>query len=115
MHDDENARQRGGDINLLQTGYGDKGYIGEIASSTRKSMITLELYALINPLIFWLDYAIERPERLSLFKTVWRSLNLVLSRIPQKELKIDIVKIILPVLAKINDFCQSSSPPLEML
>jgi hypothetical protein len=75
----------------------------------------LELYALINPLIFWLDYSIERPDRLPLFKLVWRTLNILLNQLPQKKLEIDALKIILPVLHRVNDFCQTSSPPLEML
>jgi hypothetical protein len=47
-----------------------------------RSLITLELYALINPLLFWLDYSIERPERFPLFKQVWRTLSKVLSQLP---------------------------------
>lgn len=31
----------------------------------------LELYMLINPLLFWLDFSVEREERFALFKVVY--------------------------------------------
>lgn len=80
-----------------------------------RSAITLEMYALINPLIFWLDYSIERPDRLPMFKAVWRTLNHVIDKLPSTKVDIDMVKIIMPILEKVNEFCLTSSPPLEML
>lgn len=75
----------------------------------------MELFALINALLFWLDYSIERPDRLPLFKIVWRTLSNLLAQLPTKKLNIDSVLIMLPILERVNDFCQKSSPPLEML
>jgi len=31
----------------------------------------LELYLLINPLLFWLDFSVEREDRFPLFKSVY--------------------------------------------
>lgn len=72
-------------------------------NSLSRPMINLELYALINPLVFWLDYSIERPDRLPLFKLVWKTLNTVLDQLPKsKAVKIDILEIITPVLQRVD-------------
>jgi hypothetical protein len=31
----------------------------------------MDLYLLLNPLLFWLDFSVEREERLTLFKQVY--------------------------------------------
>jgi hypothetical protein len=49
-------------------------------------------------LLFWLDYSIEKPDRLPLFKIVWRTLTKLLGQLPVKKLNIDAVVIILPIL-----------------
>jgi hypothetical protein len=36
-----------------------------------KQEYSIELYLLINPLLFWLDFSVEREERLPLFKQVY--------------------------------------------
>ncbi len=75
----------------------------------------LELYALLNPTLYWLDFSIEKPERLPVFKMVWNSLIKILDSLPNKKLDIDIVVISLPILEKVDTFCQHSSPPPEMI
>ncbi|CDW83869.1 UNKNOWN [Stylonychia lemnae] len=80
-----------------------------------KSMLSLELYALINPILFWLDFSLEKLDRLSLFKMTWKTLLKILSVLPEKLIDIDEITVILPVLQKVNNFCQQSSPQLEML
>jgi hypothetical protein len=47
-----------------------------------RSLIALELFALVNPILFWLDYSIEKPDRLPLFKMVWKTLNHVIRQLP---------------------------------
>lgn len=61
-------------------------------------MSSLELYALINPILFWLDYSIEKLDRLPLFKIIWKTLNKLLAQLPSKKIDIDGLIIILPVL-----------------
>lgn len=70
-----------------------------------KQIATLELYALINPVLFWLDYSIEKLDRLPIFKMTWKTLNKILNILPKKNLDIDAVSVILPVLHKVNVFC----------
>jgi hypothetical protein len=36
-----------------------------------KQEYCIELYLLINPLLFWLDFSVEREDRFSLFKVVY--------------------------------------------
>jgi len=70
-----------------------------------KSVLSLELYALINPILFWLDFSLEKPDRLSLFKMSWKTLLKIISVLPDKLIDIDEITIILPVLQKVNMFC----------
>ena len=41
-----------------------------------------ELYELINPLLYWLFYSIERETRLPLFKSVWSAVTAILKSLP---------------------------------
>jgi hypothetical protein len=51
----------------------------------------LELYLLINPLLFWLDFSVEREERFSLFKSVYQTIKEVLDNLPPKRIDIDLL------------------------
>ena len=63
-----------------------------------KQEYCLELYLLINPLLFWLDFSVEREERFSHFKTVYQTIKDVLENLPPKRVDIDILQIMIPIL-----------------
>jgi len=58
----------------------------------------MDLYLLLNPLLFWLDFSVEREERLNLFKQVYQTIKDVLENLPPKKVDIDILQIIIPIL-----------------
>jgi len=51
----------------------------------------MDLYLLLNPLLFWLDFSVEREERLNLFKQVYQTIKDVLENLPPKKVDIDIL------------------------
>jgi hypothetical protein len=51
----------------------------------------MELYLLLNPLLFWLDFSVEREERLQLFKQVYQTIKDVLDNLPPHKRDIDIL------------------------
>jgi hypothetical protein len=58
----------------------------------------MDLYLLLNPLLFWLDFSVEREERLNIFKQVYQTIKDVLENLPPKKVDIDILQIIIPIL-----------------
>lgn len=84
--------------------------ISVVASSRRKNEeeanshikikqdYVLELYLLINPLLFWLDFSVEREERFNLFKSVYNTIKDVLENLPPKRIDIDLLQIMIPIL-----------------
>jgi hypothetical protein len=46
---------------------------------------------LINPLLFWLDFSVEREDRLSLFKAIYQTIKDVLENLPPKKVDLDIL------------------------
>ena len=56
-----------------------------------KQEYCLELYLLINPLLFWLDFSVEREERFPLFKCVYSTIKDVLENLPAKRVDIDML------------------------
>lgn len=74
-----------------------------------------ELYLLVEPLLFWLDFSVEREERLSLFKTVYQTIKDVLDNLPPKRLDLDVLQIMIPILKRTTDFLGNNSPSLSML
>ena len=76
---------------------------------------TLELYLLINPLLFWLDFSVEREERFGLFKSVYQTIKDVLENLPPKRVDIDLLQIMIPILQKTTEYLKSNSPSLSML
>jgi len=74
-----------------------------------------ELYLLVEPLLFWLDFSVEREERLSLFKTVYQTIKDVLDNLPPKRLDLDMLQIMIPILKRTTDYLSSNSPSLSML
>ena len=74
--------------------------------------------SLIDPLLFWLNFTIERQNRLPYFKILWQTLsNFVKIMPPKKEIgfEFDLILVIVPQLSRVETFCQSSSPSLPML
>ena len=51
----------------------------------------VELYTLVNPLLFWLDYSVEREDRFSTFKIIYSTLKDVMEGLPQRRVDIDIL------------------------
>lgn len=70
----------------------------------------LELYLLINPLLFWLDFSVEREERFPLFKSVYQTIKDVLENLPPKRVDIDLLQIMIPILQKTTDYLKNNSP-----
>ena len=51
----------------------------------------IELYLLINPLLFWLDFSVEREDRLPLFKQVYQTLKELMESLPSKKIELDVL------------------------
>lgn len=75
----------------------------------------MDLYLLLNPLLFWLDFSVEREERLNLFKHVYQTIKDVLENLPPKKVDIDILQIIVPILERTSEYLRQSSPTQSML
>lgn len=75
----------------------------------------IELYLLINPLLFWLDFSVEREERFPLFKSVYQTIKDVLENLPPKRVDIDLLQIMIPILQRTTEFLKNNSPSLSML
>lgn len=56
-----------------------------------KQNYCLELYLLINPMLFWLDFSVEREDRFPLFKQIYSTIKDVLDNLPQKRVDIDLI------------------------
>ena len=70
----------------------------------------MDLYLLLNPLLFWLDFSVEREERLNLFKHVYQTIKDVLENLPPKKVDIDILQISVPILERTSEYLRQSSP-----
>ena len=70
----------------------------------------MDLYLLLNPLLFWLDFSVEREERLQLFKQVYQTIKDVLENLPPKKVDIDILQIIIPILQRTSEYLRQNSP-----
>lgn len=44
-------------------------------SGTPLKLTALEMCKLIEPVVFWLNFSIERPERINYFKVIWGTLT----------------------------------------
>jgi len=75
----------------------------------------LDLYLLLNPLLYWLDFSVERDDRLSLFKTIYKTIKDVLENLPPQKVDIDMLSIMLPILKRTSQFLKGNSPQLNML
>ncbi len=73
-----------------------------------------DLYLLLNPLLFWLNYAMTAEGKLELFKQTWQSVSSLLRNM-HAVLGIDITQIYMLLLSRLNDHFKHSSPTLPML
>ena len=84
------------------------------------SATALEFCVLLNPLLYWLDYAIEKPisaentSHLEFFQNVWKAVSRVTERLPS-EFEISLTNFALPILQKVQKHCEVNSPRLPML
>ena len=69
---------------------------------------------LLNPVLYWLNYAIESPERLNMFNSAYKALKDIASALPE-EVEIDIPELMFPVLERTCSFLKHNSPTLPML
>ena len=69
-----------------------------------KQDFCMDLYLLLNPLLFWLDFSVEREERLNIFKQVYQTIKDVLENLPPKKVDIDILQIIIPILQRTSEY-----------
>lgn len=75
----------------------------------------VDLCLLLNPLLFWLDFSVERMDRLNLFKQVYQTIKDVLDSIPPKKVDIDILQILIPILQRTSEYLRYHSPTQPML
>ena len=80
-----------------------------------KQEYCIDLYLLINPLLFWLDFSVEREERLNLFKQIYQTIKDVLDNLPPKKVDIDILQIMIPILQRTTEYLKNNSPSLSMM
>lgn len=76
--------------------------------------LSMDLYMLINPVLFWMNYSIESNDRLPLFKTAFKALKDVSLALPPT-IDINIHKIMLPILQRVSSHLSYSPPTLNML
>ena len=79
-----------------------------------KAQDCIEMYILVNPLLFWLDFALESESRLPLFRLLWDTLSQVLTYL-KDTVDLDFSNLLLPMIGKVNEHCKHSTPSLPML
>lgn len=62
--------------------------------------------------MFWLDFSVEREERMQLFKSVYGTIKDVLENLPPKRNDIDLLQIMEPILIRTKEFLKNNSPSL---
>ena len=76
--------------------------------------LSMDLYLLLNPVIYWLKFSIEREDRLHLFKASWKTIKDIIMSLPEG-IDIDLISIILPIFERVCDHLEVHSPSLPML
>jgi hypothetical protein len=74
----------------------------------------IDLYLLVNPLLYWLEFSIAREDRLPLFKNIWGTIKDLLVTLPIR-IDIDIPSIAFPLLERVYAHIEDNSPTLGML
>lgn len=76
--------------------------------------LSMDLYLLLNPVIYWMKFSIEGESRLPLFKSSWKTIKDIIMSLPEG-IDIDLISIILPIFERVCTFLESHSPSLPML
>jgi hypothetical protein len=76
--------------------------------------LSMDLYLLLNPVIYWMKFSIERVDRLPLFKSWWKTIKDIIMALPEG-IDIDLISIILPIFKRVCDYLDSHSPSIQML
>jgi hypothetical protein len=89
-----------------------------------------ELYLTIPALLFWMEYSIDREDRLTLFQQLYQTIKDVLTIMPRPgskkrsqspkenpnyEVDLNLVQVMMPTLERTSDFLFGNSPSLPML
>lgn len=76
--------------------------------------LSMDLYLLLNPVIYWMKFSIEREDRLHLFKASWKTIKDIIMALPEG-IDIDLISIILPIFERVCKHLDMTSPSLPML
>ena len=76
--------------------------------------LSMDLYLLLNPVIYWMKFSIEKEDRLHLFKASWKTIKDIIMSLPEG-IDIDLISIILPIFERVCNFLDLHSPTLPML
>lgn len=76
--------------------------------------LSMDLYLLLNPVIYWMKFSIEREDRLHLFKASWKTVKDIIMALPEG-IDVDLISIILPIFERVCDYLDTHSPSLPML
>jgi len=74
-----------------------------------------ELYLVLSPLIYWLEFSIDKEDRLLMFQQIYQTIKDVLEGITPGHCELDITSIMIPSLQRTNEFLAENSPSLSML
>lgn len=84
------------------------GQMRHQSNSCKFKLIALKMCSLIDPVIFWLNFTIERPDRLQYFKALWNTLTKLVQIVPKRKeigVEFNCIEIILPTLQRVENFC----------
>lgn len=70
---------------------------------------------MLSPLLYWLEYSIDREDRLPLFMQLYQTVKDVLAGLPKGQSELDIVSVIFPSLRRCSEFLADNSPSLSMI
>ena len=62
--------------------------------------LSMDLYLLLNPVIYWMKFSIEREDRLHLFKASWKTIKDIIMALPEG-IDVDLISIILPIFERV--------------
>ena len=74
-----------------------------------------ELVLVIPQIVFWLEFTLDREDRLIQFQQIYQTLKDVLESLPRGKFALDIVKVLMPSLERVCAFLEGNSPSLAML
>ena len=74
---------------------------------------------MLPQLMFWLEYSIDREDRLQIFTQLYQTIKEVLESVStngrSRESQLNVVHIMMPSLRRTNEFLKTNSPSLPML